>query len=80
MHMRLIHVDLSEASHPFTSSLCGLPVYEETETALEFDIVFERNLGARKQADRYVWFSHTSKTPRDRVGELCCHQFIPDFG
>ena len=26
MHMRLIHVELSEASHPFTSFLGGLPV------------------------------------------------------
>jgi hypothetical protein len=63
MYVRLIHMDLLEASQPFTRSLCALPDLEKAQTTLKFNIVFERDLRARKQADRDVWFAHSRETP-----------------
>jgi hypothetical protein len=79
MYVRLIHVDLLEASQPLTHPLCALPDLEKAKTALEFDIVFERNLRAGKKTDRDVWFSHSCETSRDRVGKLRCHQLVSNF-
>src|SRR5262249_10247300 len=39
----------------------------------------ERNLRAREQAHRHVWFSHGRKTARDRVVKLRRYEFVSDL-
>src|ERR1700730_12110575 len=75
----ILRVDLSEPSHRVTDVLrFFLEKAPLKSRNLTLDFLLERDLGARKKAHRHVWFSYSSKTARDRVRKICCHQFVSD--
>ena len=61
----VVHVDLPEAREPLSDFLARENA--EAERRLAFDILVERNLGARQQTDRNMRFSDRAKP---RVMEL----------
>src|SRR6266481_1216081 len=80
MDVRLTHVELSEAGHSPTRHPFAFPVSEDAKTAFEFDLAFERDLGSSKKTHCHVWFSDCGETPRQAIGELCCHQLVSNLG
>ncbi len=52
----------------------------DTERRLAFDILVERNLGARQQTDRNMRFPDRGEAASDGILELGRHQFVLNLG
>src|SRR5262249_56945300 len=77
MHVRLIVVDLAEASDLFPDFSVR---QEGAERGVVFHIALERELGARKQAYGHVRIVTGSKAARDRIVEFRRDKFVADLG
>ena len=65
----IVHIDLPEPR----DSLMQLAVGEEPEAMIVFDVPFEGEFGAWKNANRDIRLSNLRKTARDRMFELGRH-------
>src|SRR5262245_47924770 len=74
----VVHVDLPEAREP----LPDLVVWQNTDAVrgLAFDILVERDFGARQQADRNIRLADRREPSRDGIGEFGRHQLVLDPG
>jgi hypothetical protein len=68
----IVHIDLTEPR----DSLMQLTSGEEPEEMIVFNLPFEGEFGAWKNANRDIWLSNFRKTARDRMFELGRHQSI----
>jgi len=73
-----VHVDLPEARE----LLSDLLVREnaDAERRLAFDILVERNFGARQQTDRNMRLPDRGEAAGDGIAELGRHQLVLDLG
>src|SRR6516164_8425808 len=78
MSHRVVHVDLPKTREALADPLVRKD--SNSKRRLAFHIRLERNLGARKQADRDVRLSDCGKTTRDGIAEFGHDQLVLDPG
>jgi len=68
----IVYIDLPEPRHALMQLTSG----KEPKEMIVFNVPFEGEFGAWKNANRDVWHSNFRKTARDRMFELGRHQPI----
>src|SRR6266478_4122622 len=74
----VVRVDLSEAREPLFNFL--IRENADAERRLAFDVLVERNLGARQQTDRNMRLPDRGEAAGDGILELGRHQLVRDLG
>src|SRR5689334_18264396 len=71
----MVQVDLPEAGH----RLAGFPARLEPKHRIAFDVLLERDFGARHKAYRDAGFSDRGKATSNRVRKFGRYQLIANF-
>jgi hypothetical protein len=74
----VVRVDLPEAREPLFNFL--IRENADAERRLAFDVLVERNLGARQQTDRNMRLPDRGEAAGDGIAELGRHQLVLDLG